>query len=181
MKSTTTGNRARWYTAHADPIWADHRNRLAGRVLAMCATTQKAIALGLGNSEGWVSRLVHGDPSVGLHLERVESLASFSATDAGPLAAAPFGALNRVLAEDLSDRDAVRALELVLQRETDLEGIENSVQVRRLLADADSLDADEVGAIEDELAEAFLRSMAAEAVALGILWERKRRRARRAH
>ena len=139
----------------------------------MCAELQKQLALAVGMSEAWISRLCDGHPAVDRYAALVEGLARSGATEAGPLTMAPFALMARVMAERFGDEDLLPALDFALQLETDREGAENTEQVRRMLARG--LPIEEELELEDRLGKALLRSMAAEAVVLGLIWERRRR------
>lgn len=161
-----------------DPVWEYERARHLGEMLRMTASTQKAIALTLGKSPGWISRLINNaEPTFARYLEAVERLALSSATDAGPLAVAPLAIRLRVQAEKLSDRELPRAIRVAVQEETDRQGIEDSREARlSLLLNDEAASEEEVADAEDALWEALVESVSIQVTLIGLLWERRRRR-----
>lgn len=166
MRSTTTGR--------TDRRWSDRRRKIAGEVLAMCAEQQKALALARGWSEGWVSRLVQGNPAAEGYLRTVERFHRSPKTEAGPLAAAPLAEMARVTAESLTDAQLDDAIDHLMELEQLRESRENAATLRRALGDTE--DPGIVAALEDDLIRCHVAEVAASLVLVGVLWERSRRR-----
>lgn len=154
-----------------NPGWARERARIGGRALRMCGALQKQLAIALGKSEPYVSQLVRGHPAAGRYLEMIEQLAEAGYTEAGPLAVAPMAILVRLQAQVLTDPELAEAIREMLLEETVREGPENVEQSRLMIAHGDG-DPE----LEEALEERLIRSMAAEATLVGLLWERRRRR-----
>jgi hypothetical protein len=157
--------------------WADRRREIAGKIWAMCAPQQKAIALAQGWTEGWVSKLVQGNPTAASYLQAVDRMQRSRATEAGPLAAAPLAEMARVVAETFSDGDLEEAEDQLLEMEQRREARENESTTRLLLAARRSnAAAAEIAELEDELARRHVAEVSISLLLVAVLWERSRRR-----
>lgn len=157
--------------------WSDRRRQIAGRVLAMCADQQKAIALAQDWTDGWVSKLVTGRAGADAYLRVVDRMQRSRKTEAGPLAAAPLAEMARVVAETFTDVELVDALDTLLLLEAGREGKENEASTRLMLAMKDEdTPAEEIAALEDEIAQLYVEEVSAQLLLVAVLWERGRRR-----
>jgi len=171
--TSESGQKRRYLHRPDSPPYRDQRARAVGHMLKMTGSTQKAIALALGKSEGWISECVNGHPFMAKLVEMVGDLARFPATDAGPMAVAPIVEWKKVEAESLrDDEDLALAIRAAILVETERESIENPLQVRRTLGDPAEMDE-----IDAKLIQALIPSACAALSLIGLLSERLRRRA----